>query len=144
MKVESKDMIIKASGTRVSPTKMIVKCGDYEVITDKLGGEAPSPIEYVLVALAGCINIVGTLVARELGISIEDIRINVEGVFDPAKFAKGTGERAGYKDIRVEVLVKSDADAETLKKWLKLVEDRCPVGDNLVNMTPVKSEVRKI
>lgn len=144
LKVESKDTVIKVSGKRVSPTKMIVKCGSYEVATDKLGGDAPSPVEYVLAALAGCINIVGTLVARDLGISVEDMEVNVEGIFNPAKFATGVGERAGYKEIKIEILVKSNADVETLKKWLKLVEDRCPVNDNLLNSTPVKSEVKKI
>lgn len=79
MITEVKDVVVKVSGKRVSPTMMVVKSGEYEIITDKIGGEAPSPVEYVLAALAGCINIVGTLVARDLGINIEDLEVNVEG-----------------------------------------------------------------
>ncbi|MEM0025019.1 MAG: OsmC family protein [Zestosphaera sp.] len=144
MKTEMKDMIIRVNGKRVSPTKMVVKCGNYEVVTDKVGGEAPSPVEYVLAALAGCINIVGTLVAKDLGINIETLEVSVEGVLNPSKFTTGVGERAGYKEIRTEVLVKSDADLETLRKWIKLVEERCPVGDNLSNVTTVITNVKNI
>lgn len=144
MKTEMKDVVVKVSGKRVSPTMMVVKSGEYEIITDKIGGEAPSPVEYVLAALAGCINIVGTLVAKDLGISIEGLEVNVEGVINPSKYMTGVGERAGYKEIRTEVLVRSDADLETLRKWIKLVEERCPVEDNLVNTTTVVTNVKKV
>lgn len=144
MKTVVKDIVIRVSGKRLSPTMMVVKCGNYDVVIDKVGGEAPSPVEYVLAALAGCINIVGTLVAKDLGINIEGLEINVEGVLNPSKYMTGVGDRAGYKEIRAEVLVKSDADLETLRKWIKLVEERCPVGDNLLNTTPVITSVRKV
>ena len=48
-----------------------------------------------------------------------------------------TTERAGYKQIRVNLKPDTDADAETLDKWLKVVEQRCPVSYNLANTTPV-------
>lgn len=144
MKTEVKDVTVRVSGKRVSPTMMVVKCGNYEVVTDKIGGEAPSPVEYVLAALAGCINIVGTLVARDLNINIENLEVNVEGVLNPGKYMTGVGDRAGYKEIRTEVIVKSDADLETLRKWIKLVEERCPVGDNLSNTTTIITNVKKV
>jgi len=144
MNTEMKDVVVKVSGKRVSPTMMVVKSGKYEIITDKLGGEAPSPVEYVLAALAGCINIVGTIVAKDLGINIKDLEVNVEGVINPSKYMTGMGERAGYKEIRTEVLVRSDADLEILRKWIELVEERCPVGDNLSNTTTVITNIKKI
>ncbi len=138
-----KDMVIKIVGDRVSPTKMKVKAGDFEIVMDKLGGEAPSPIDYVLAALAGCINIVGTLVAKDMGINIEDLSLEIEGVFNPGKLYGKGDQRAGYKEIRVKVKVKTDADEETLKKWLEQVEERCPVSDNLANPTPVEVKLEK-
>ncbi|MDK2783597.1 MAG: hypothetical protein PWQ32_1186 [Thermococcaceae archaeon] len=36
--VEYKDMTIKVVGERLSPTKMKVKAGNYEIVLDKLGG----------------------------------------------------------------------------------------------------------
>ncbi|MDI3476137.1 MAG: hypothetical protein PWQ95_1865 [Thermococcaceae archaeon] len=141
--VEYKDMLFKVEGERLSPMKMKVKSGNFEIVIDKLGGEAPSPIEYVLAALAGCINIVGTIVAQKMNINIEDLKVEVEGVFNPEKFMAGTGGRAGYKEIRAKVKVKTDADEETLKKWLEDVEARCPVSDNLANPTPLRVEFEK-
>ncbi|RLF86636.1 OsmC family peroxiredoxin [Thermococci archaeon] len=141
--VEYKDMVIKVVGERLSPTKMKVKAGDFEIVMDKLGGGAPSPIDYVLAALAGCINIVGTLVAKDMGINIEELSVEVEGVLNPGKlYGQGT-QRAGYKEIRAKIKVKTDADEETLKKWLEQVEERCPVNDNLANPTPTKVEFEK-
>ena len=43
-----KDVVITVSGSRAEPgkpMKMVVKSGSFEIVTDKLGGEAPSPIE---------------------------------------------------------------------------------------------------
>ncbi|AEH24057.1 OsmC family protein [Pyrococcus yayanosii] len=142
--VEFKDLPIKVSAKALSPTKTLVRCGDYEVITDKLGGEAPSPIEYILAALAGCINIVGHMVAKDMGFEIEGLEIEVEGTFNPAKFMGKNGDRAGYKDVKVVVKVRADVDEETLGEWLKRVEERCPVSDNLVNPTPTEVVVEKI
>ncbi|WP_048160353.1 OsmC family protein [Thermococcus sibiricus] len=140
---EYKDMVLKVVGERLSPMKMKVRAGNFEMVMDKLGGEAPSPIEYVLAALAGCINIVATLVAQDMGINIEDLSVEVEGVFNPAKFLGQENGRAGYKEITAKIKVKTDADEETLKKWLEQVEERCPVSDNLSNPTPIKVEFEK-
>ncbi|MBC7095027.1 OsmC family protein [Thermococcus sp.] len=141
--VEYKDMTIKVVGERVSPTKMTVKAGDFEISIDKVGGEFPSPLDYTLAALAGCINIVATLVAQDMGINIEDLSIEVEGVFNPAKFLGQEDGRTGYKEIMAKIKLKTDADEETLKKWLEQVEERCPVSDNLANPTPIKVEFEK-
>jgi len=145
--VKYKDVVITVSGSRVEPgkpTKMVVRSGSFEIVTDKLGGEAPSPIEYVLVALAGCFNVVGEIIAREMGISIDNLRVEVSGVFNASKLMTGVGERAGYKEISVKVAVKSDADAETLRSWLERVRERCPVEDNLANQTPVRAQLEKL
>ncbi len=142
-----KDMVVTVSGSRIEPDKpmkMVIKSGNFEIVTDKLGGEAPSPIEYVLAALAGCFNIVGEVIAREMGISIDDLKIGVSGVFNASKLMTGVGERAGYKEINVKVAVRSSADAETLRRWLEIVRERCPVEDNVANKTPVRAQIEKL
>ena len=141
---EYKDLVLKAHGKRLSPTKMVVKAEGFEILIDKLNGEQPCPLDYTLAALAGCLNIAGTLVAKDMGIKIEDMEIEVEGVFNPAKFMGAEGERAGFKEIRAVIKVKSDADEERLKEWLERVEERCPISDNLANPTPTKVEIKKL
>jgi len=53
-------------------------------------------------------------------------------------FGKSYEDRAGYKEITAEMKVDTNADEETLKRWVEAVEDRCPVTDNLGNSTPVR------
>ncbi|AMM54550.1 OsmC family protein [Pyrococcus kukulkanii] len=139
-----KELEIKVVGKAVSPTKTKVKAGNYEIIMDKLGGEAPSPIEYVIAALVGCINIVGHMVAKDMGFEIKNLEIEVTGIFNPAKFMGQNGDRAGFKSIKAIVKVDADVDEETLKEWLKRVEERCPVSDNLANPTPTEVVVKRV
>jgi uncharacterized OsmC-like protein len=40
--------------------------------------------------------------------------------------------------------VKSDADDEKLKEFIRRVEERCPVSDNIANITPLIVEVDRI
>ena len=118
---------------------------NHKVILDEpknLGGDdkGPNPVEILLLAQAGCILMVGRVVAMEMGIDLKSFKVEVSGNLNPAKFmGKETQDRAGFKSIEIKVYVESDADRETLQKWLETVEERCPVKDNLVNETPIKT-----
>lgn len=125
-------------------TKLIVEARGFKIIIDEpenLGGkdEGPNPVEFVLAALSGCLNVVGHLVAKEMGMTLRGLEISAEGELDPAKFmGQPTENRTGYHIIRVSVKPDADADPETLEKWLQAVESRCPVSDNLANATPLQ------
>lgn len=129
--------------TSENPTKTVVRARNFEMIIDEprnlKGTDAgPNPVEYVLGALAGCLNVVGHLVAREMGFRLRGITFELEGELDPAKFmGQETTERAGYSEIRVKVSPDCDASPEQLANWLHSVETRCPVSDNISNATPV-------
>lgn len=106
----------------------------------KLGGQdkGPNPVEYELMALGGCVVIVGQVVAKEIGIKIDSCKIKLSGDLNPARFmGQPSPDRAGFKGINLEIEVKSDASKEKLKEWAKAIEERCPVGDNLRAQTPV-------
>jgi len=132
---------------RENPTKVKVSAGKFTLIVDEpqnLGGtdEGANPVEFVLAALAGCLNVVGNLVAKEMGFEIKSLSFDVEGELDPAKFmGKSQDVRAGYQEITAHAHVETDADEQTLNKWLEAVESRCPVSDNLANATPVKIKI---
>lgn len=127
-----------------NPTKVTVTAGKFKMIIDEpphLGGtdDGANPVEYVLAALAGCLNVVGKMVAQEMGFEINALSFDLEGELDPAGFmGKSKNVRPGYQQILVTVDVDSNADEQTLKKWLETIEMRCPVSDNLANATPVK------
>ncbi|KLO23989.1 osmotically inducible protein C [Marinitoga sp. 1197] len=131
-----------------NPTKTIVKARSFEMIIDEpesLGGkdEGANPVEYLLAAFAGCLNVVGHLVAKEMGFKLRKMEINIDGDLNPAKFlGKPSEDRTGYTKINVSFILETDANEETLKEWLKKVEKRCPVSDNLSNPTPIKFNIK--
>lgn len=137
------DLKFKAKAYSENPTKTIVEIGKYKITVDEpknLGGtdEGPTPVDYLLAGLAGCINVVGHVVAKEMGIELRGIQIELVGDLNPARFlGKSKEDRAGYKEIRVKITPDADSDKATLEKWLETVEDRCPVSDTYVNPTPV-------
>ncbi|MDN5276325.1 MAG: hypothetical protein PWR01_290 [Clostridiales bacterium] len=138
------DLKFRAKAYSENPTKTVVEARGFKIIIDEpesLGGTnaGANPVEYLLAALAGCINVVAHVVAKEMGFELRGLEIDLEGDLNPARFmGKSTADRAGYKEIRVNIKADTDADAETLSKWLDAVEDRCPVSDTLSNGTPVK------
>lgn len=132
-----------------SAAKTIIKARNFQIVVDEpkaLGGTdlAPNPVEYVLAAFAGCLNVVGHLVAKEMGFELKDLKIDMQGTLNPDKlFGKCDKERAGYKNITIRMIPETEADEATLEKWLHEVECRCPVSDNLQHATPVSVELAK-
>ena len=124
-------------------TKIEATARGFKIIIDEpeeLGGTnaGANPVEYVLAALSGCLNVVGHLVAGEMGFTLRGMEIELEGDLDPGKFSgKSMEGRAGYSDIRVTIKADTDADKATLDEWLKVIESRCPVSDNISNPTPL-------
>jgi uncharacterized OsmC-like protein len=143
------DLKFSISATSETPTRVQVKARSFTMYVDEppqLGGEdkGANPVEYLLAALAGCLNVAGHMVAKEMNMQLDGLAINIEGVLNPAKFqGKSNAERAGYKEINVTIEAKTNAPEDVLKKWIETVGSRCPVSDNIANPTPVKLNVIK-
>ncbi|MBD3862674.1 OsmC family protein [Olleya marilimosa] len=143
------DLKFTVTGNSTSATQFIGQARQFKLVVDEpeaLNGtdEAPNPVEYILAGFAGCVNVVGHLVAKELGFKIEKLDIEVSGQINPNRFlGVSQDERAGFKIIELNLIPKTDASIETLAKWLEIVEARCPVRDNLSNKTPIKISVEK-
>ncbi|MFT6967055.1 MAG: putative OsmC-like protein, partial [Marivirga sp.] len=45
--------------------------------------------------------------------------------------------RAGYKTIYVALKTSTVIAQELKARWLKAIDNRCPVSDNLANTTPI-------
>lgn len=142
-----KTLTFKAEGCSESPTKTVVRSRGFEMVLDEpdsFGGtdDGPTPFEFLFGALAGCLNIVGHMVAKDMGFELQGITFELAGDFDPSRFqGKETSERAGYQEVRVTVTPDADTDGQTLERWLQTVEERCPVSDNLRSPTPLKLSV---
>jgi len=131
------------TGTSESPTKLTVGARDFTFVVDEpesLGGtdHGPNPVEYVLASLAGCINVVVHMVAKERGVEIRGLKVTVQGSLDPSRLmALPTENRAGFESIELLAEVDSDADNDEVDEILRIAETRCPVADNLLSPTPV-------
>ena len=138
------------NGESNSTTQFVAQARHFKLVVDEpeeLGGadEAANPVEYILAGLAGCINVVGHLVAKELGFVISKLNIDISGEINPDKLLGiSNHERAGFQSIQINLNPETEADIVTLSQWLKIVEDRCPVKDNLRNETPVRLSVEKV
>ncbi|HBT38940.1 MAG: OsmC family protein [Thermotoga sp. 50_1627] len=143
------DLKFSVSAASETPTRVQVKARNFTMYVDEppqLGGEdkGANPVEYLLAALAGCLNVVGHMVAKEMNMQLDGLTIDIEGILNPAKFqGRSDAERAGYKQINVTIKAKTNAPENVLKKWIETVESRCPVSDNIANPTPVKFNVTR-
>lgn len=137
------DMHFKVESESKNATRVDVSARNFEFTIDEpenSGGnnDGPTPVEFELGALTGCLNVVGHLVAKEKEIQLEDMTITAEGELNPEKYlGKPSDDRAGFKEIDVQISVETDAEEEALQEWAEEVERRCPVSDNLNHETPM-------
>lgn len=141
------DLSFQVTAQSESPARVRVAVRQFTVIVDEppeLGGEdqGPNPVETVLAGLAGCLNVVAHLVAREHGLRISNLSIRARGELNPQRlFNQPTTDRPGFKRIEAILSFQSDATPDQLSRWLAEVKSRCPVSDNLSNATPVELKV---
>jgi len=134
--------IVNVLGYAKENNQFVVKTQNFDVRISKNDDfpelEGPSPLEYILAGYAGCINAVGKLVAKEQGIVLKSLQVELSASLSLDKYqGKISDKRAGFNSIEVVVKPTSDATLEQLRAWLIAVENRCPVQDNLINPTPV-------
>ncbi|MBZ9778572.1 OsmC family protein [Psychroflexus sp. CAK8W] len=113
---------------------------------NELGGKdlAANPVEYLLAGYAGCLNVVINLAAKDLGIKIYDMKININGNIDASKFLGLSEEgRAGFQSLDVDIDFVTNATQESVDFLLKNVKQRCPINDNLSNETPINYHIKK-
>ncbi|WP_211348852.1 OsmC family protein [Nocardioides litoris] len=120
---------VTASGTGVAQS---VEAGGHRFETDALpafGGQdaAPSPLYYALAALTSCHQVTGSLVAKDLGITLGAWSIDAVGDLDPSVIAGGAEGNANFDRVTVRVRVETDADEETFARFADETARRCPV-----------------
>lgn len=137
------DLHFSVQGKADSATRLNVQAREFSIVVDEppvLGGDdlGANPVEVLLAGYAGCLNVVAHLTARELGIELRGLKIVAGGNINPARLmGHETAERAGFKNISVDFIPDTDAPQHVIDHWLKVIESRCPINDNLANPTPL-------
>lgn len=100
-----------------------------------------NPAEFVLHALAACLTTSLVYHAAARGIRVESVESKLEGDLDIQGFlGLSDNIRRGYKEIRAQFTVESDASAEQLKELTTF----SPVYDIVTNPVPVFITIEKV
>jgi len=103
----------------------------------------PSPVEYVLHALASCLTAGVAQIAAARGVTLTHVSSTVEGdinLLGVLGLSDGS-VRNGYQGVHVTFHIEGDADDETLRAIVEQSRKRSAVYDILTNPTPVSIDV---
>ncbi len=135
---------VSINATQLDGFKMETRAGRHIAIVDQpvAGGgtdSGPSPLDYLFISLAGCIVTIGHIIARQRRIPVKKIDVRVEGDIDTdVLLGKNSDSRAGFSAIRVVTNIDADMSLEEKKNFLHEIDLRCPISDNINNLTPIE------
>jgi uncharacterized OsmC-like protein len=104
---------------------------------------APTPVEYLLHAIAACLTSGLANIAAARGVELTKVSSTVEGdinLLGILGLSDGS-VRNGYEQIKVTFHIEGDADDETLRGLVEQSRRRSAVYDALTNPTPVVIDV---
>jgi uncharacterized OsmC-like protein len=105
-------------------------------------GKGPTPVEFLLHAIAACLTSGLANIASARGITLHRVTSTVEGDIDLLGILGLSAEvRNGYRQIRVNLVVEGDASAEQLAALVEQSRQRSAVYDVLANGTDVAVDV---
>ena len=107
--------------------------------------QGPTPVEFVLHALASCLTAGMANIAAARGVTLTKVTSTVEGDIDlNGILGLDPAVRNGYEQITVRFQVEGDAPAETLAKIVEQSKARSAVYDVITNSVPVRIEVETV
>jgi uncharacterized OsmC-like protein len=102
----------------------------------------PTPVEYVLHALAACLTAGLANIAAARGVQLTEVHSTVTGDIDlNGILGLNPDIRNGYQNITVRFTVKGDAPAEKLREIVEQSRNRSAVFDVITNAVPVSIEI---
>ena len=102
----------------------------------------PTPVEYVLHALAACLTAGLANIAAARGVRLTEVRSTVSGDIDlNGILGLNPDVRNGYQRITVRFSIKGDAPAEKLREIVEQSQARSAVFDVITNGVPVAVEL---
>jgi uncharacterized OsmC-like protein len=102
----------------------------------------PTPTEYVLHALAGCLTAGLANIAAARGVELTEVTSTVEGDIDlNGILGLDPAVRNGFQQIRVSFDIKGNAPPEKLREVIERSRARSAVFDVITNAVPVSIEI---
>jgi uncharacterized OsmC-like protein len=101
-----------------------------------------TPVEYILVGLAGCLTAGVASVAQLREIQLNSVAATVEGAMDVRGIlGMDTDVRNGFSSIKVSYKIDADATPDEIKALVAQSQKRSAVYDIITNPTDVRVEV---
>lgn len=135
---------ISVDAAQVDGFKIESKMRQHIAIIDQpvaAGGSdsGPTPLEYLFVSLASCLVTIGHIIAKQRHLPVRSIEVHVEGDVDTDVFmGKNSEARAGFSGIRVHTKIDADMSQAEKEAFLHDIDARCPISDNIHNLTPIE------
>ena len=105
-------------------------------------GNGPTPVEFVLHALAACLTAGLVNIAAARGVRLAEVESTVEGDIDLLGILGLSDHvRNGYQGIRVSFRISGDASDDVLKGLVERSCSRSAVYDVVTNGVPVQIDV---
>ena len=104
--------------------------------------EGANPVEYLLVALSGCLTTSMIAHASAKGIKLKSVESRYEGDFDLRGFL-GLSEdvKVGYQNIRVFFKIDADIPEAEKEELIRMAQKYSPVFNTIFNQTPVSVQL---
>jgi len=94
--------------------------------------EGPTPLEYFLFSLAGCIQSIARIAATQQKLALRHMEVSVKADLNPmGLMGKETDDRVGFQTIDVSVTMDADLSEAEKVAFLDEVCERCPLHDNI-------------
>ncbi|OGI00704.1 MAG: hypothetical protein A2Y25_11555 [Candidatus Melainabacteria bacterium GWF2_37_15] len=104
----------------------------------------PNPVEYILLALSGCLTSALVVAASAKGVKLKSVESHLEGDLDARGFLKIDPDiRPGYQQIRVHFKIDTDAPDKEIVELVELAQQTSPVFDIVTNMVTVSVAYEK-
>jgi len=105
--------------------------------------QGANPVEYLLVALSGCLTTSLIAHGSAKGIQIKRVESRYEGDIDVRTGPSGISEdvKVGYQNIRVYFKIDADIPESQKEELVKLAQKHSPVFNTIFNQTPVSVQL---
>jgi uncharacterized OsmC-like protein len=104
----------------------------------------PTPVEYMLVGLAGCLTAGIAAVAQNRNIQLHSVKATLEGPMDVRGILGMDSDiRNGFDKIKVKYQIDADASEDDIKALVAQSQKRSAVYDMITNPTNISVEVQR-